>query len=303
MEAWQGDDKGFVRILSRKGGRGGPGRGDRDVITLSYRCLDPSLVSKEVIKESNSMVMMSGTLTPMEMYKDTLGFDEAELIEFGSPFPKENRLNLLIPMTTTKFTERSEAQYQKIAEVCAELTSLIPGNIILFFPSYDIRDRVNRHFTSLCRKSTFTEQPNLSKDEKKELLERFKKYSGSGAVLLAAVAGSFGEGIDLPGEYLNAVVVVGLPLSVPDLETKALIKYYDELFSKGWDYGYVFPAMNKVMQNAGRVIRSETDRGAVILLDERYSWHQYNRCFPKEWGLVTTVLYKKKIEDFFEKKE
>jgi DNA excision repair protein ERCC-2 len=244
--------------------------------------------------------MMSGTLTPMEMYKDILGFEKAELVEFGSPFPKENRLNMILPITTTKFSERNEAQFKKIAEICAELSNIIPGNIILFFPSYYIRDRVNRHFINLCRKSTFTEQPNLSKDDKKELLEKFKGFRKSGAVLLAAVSGSFGEGIDLPGDYLNAVVVVGLPLSVPDLETKALIRYYDELFSKGWDYGYVFPAMNKVMQNAGRVIRSETDRGAVILLDERYSWHQYNRCFPKEWGLVSTVLYKKMLEDFFD---
>jgi len=302
METWQGEDKGFVRILGRKGGRGGGGgRGDREVITLSYRCLDPSIVSKEVISTANSMVMMSGTLSPLEMYKDILGFGDAELAEFESPFPKENRLNLIIPMTTTKFSERSEAQYKKIAEVCAELTNMIPGNMILFFPSYDIRDRVNRHFATLCRKSTFTEQPNLNKDEKKELLERFKNYKDSGAVLLAAVSGSFGEGIDLPGDYLNAVVVIGLPLSVPDFETKALIRYYDELFSKGWDYGYVFPAMNKVMQNAGRVIRSETDRGATIFLDERYSWHQYSRCFPKEWDLVTTVLYKKKLEEFFVK--
>jgi DNA excision repair protein ERCC-2 len=209
-------------------------------------------------------------------------------------------LNLLVPMTTTKFSERSEAQFKKIGEVCADISNMIPGNMILFFPSYDIRDKVGRYFMPLGRKTTFTEIPNMDKEEKKALLEKFKKYRGTGAVLLAAVSGSFGEGIDLPGDYLNAVIVVGLPLSVPDLETKALIKYYDDKFSKGWDYGYVFPAMNKVMQNAGRVIRSETDRGATIFLDERYSWHQYNRCFPKDWDIVTTVLYKKRVEDFFD---
>jgi DNA excision repair protein ERCC-2 len=295
MQAWLGEDKGYVRILSRKGGRR-----DKDIFTLSYRCLDPSIVSREVINEAHSTILMSGTLTPMEMYKDIIGFDNAELAEFGSPFPKENKLNLLVPMTTTKFSERSEAQFKKIAEVCADISNMIPGNMILFFPSYDIRDKVGRYFAPLCRKTSFSEIPNMDKEEKKAMLEKFKKYRGAGAVLLAAVSGSFGEGIDLPGDYLNAVIVVGLPLSVPDLETKALIKYYDDKFSKGWDYGYVFPAMNKVMQNAGRVIRSETDRGATIFLDERYSWHQYNRCFPKDWDMITTVLYKKRVEEFFD---
>jgi DNA excision repair protein ERCC-2 len=292
LEAWVGEDRGFVRILSRKMGK-------REIITLSYRCLDPGLVSREVIGQSHSTIMMSGTLTPLEMYKDILGFEKAELAEFGSPFPKENRLNLLVPMTTTKFTERSEAQFKKIGGICADIVNTIPGNIILFFPSYYMRDMINRYFGQDCKKTTFTEEPNLNKDEKKGLLERFKSYSNTGAVLLATVSGSFGEGIDLPGDYLNAVVVVGLPLSVPDLETKALINYYDEKFSKGWDYGYVFPAMNKVMQNAGRVIRSETDRGAAIFLDERYSWQQYKRCFPKDWDIVSTVLYKKRLEEFF----
>ena len=117
--------------------------------------------------------------------------------------------------------------------------------------------------------------------------------------MLAVVSGSFGEGIDLPGDLLKAVVVVGLPLSVPDLETKALIKYYDEKFGLGWDDGYIFPAMNKVMQNAGRVIRSETDRGAIIFLDERYSWHHYRRCFPTDWNIVITKLWKERLEEFF----
>ena len=296
LEAWQGENKGFVRILNKKLGK-------REIISLSYRCLDPSIVSKEVIGQAYSIIMMSGTLTPMEMYRDILGFGEAELEEYSSPFPKTNRLNLLIPMTTTKFTERNEAQFRKIASICADIANTIPGNVIIFFPSYEIRDSVNRFFNSGCKKTTFTEQPNLNKDEKKELLERFKSYKDAGAVLLGVVSGSFGEGIDLPGNYLNAVIVVGLPLSVPDLETKALINYYDEKFSKGWDYGYVFPAMNKVMQNAGRVIRSETDRGAIVFLDERYSWHQYNRCFPKDWEIVTSVLYKKRLEEFFGQKK
>jgi DNA excision repair protein ERCC-2 len=101
-------------------------------------------------------------------------------------------------------------------------------------------------------------------------------------VLLAVAGGSFGEGIDLPGDYLKCVVVVGLPLGRPNLETKHLIEYYNEKYGKGWDYGYILPAITKVFQNAGRCIRSETDKGVVIYMDERYGWPSYARCFPED---------------------
>jgi DNA excision repair protein ERCC-2 len=117
------------------------------------------------------------------------------------------------------------------------------------------------------------------------------------------MGGNFGEGIDLPGDYLKGVIIVGLPLQRPDLETEALIKYYDDKFKKGWDYGYLFPAFNRALQSAGRCIRSETDKGVIIFLDERYTWKNYNRCFPPSWSLKTTLLYEKMIEDFFKENE
>ena len=296
LEGWEGTDDGFVRIITQKYMKGDT---KKRITTLSYRCLDPSLVSKQVIVDARSTILMSGTLTPLAMYNDVLGFDEAKLSEHKSPFPEENRLAMIIPDTTTKYTARNPEQYKKIGEICAEIANTVPGNIIFYFPSYMIRDEVDKTFSKLCRKTTFLEMPNLTKQEKIEFLEKFKGYNKTGAAMLAVVSGSFGEGIDLPGDQLVAAVVVGLPLQVPDLEIKALIKYYDEKFSKGWDYGYVFPAMNKVMQNAGRVIRSETDQGAIMFLDERYSWEHYARCFPRTWNLVTTKLYKERIEEFF----
>lgn len=292
LEAWLGPDTGFVRIISHK-------QLKKPLLTLSYRCLDPSLISKQVIDNAYSTIIMSGTLTPLEMYKDILGFEQAEMKEYKSPFPEKNKLTMIIPETTTKFTERSPQQFKRIGEICADIANTIPGNTIIYFPSYSLRDEVDKTFTKLCRKTTFLEYPKLSKSEKRDFLDKFKSYSEQGAVMLAVVSGSFGEGIDLPGDLLKAAVVVGLPLQVPDLETKALIEYYDEKFSKGWDYGYIFPAMNKTMQNAGRVIRSETDTGAIIFLDERYSWQHYSRCFPETWDIVVTKLYQERLEEFF----
>ena len=131
------------------------------------------------------------------------------------------------------------------------------------------------------------------------MLERFKSYKDEGAALLGAATGSFGEGIDLMGDYLKAVIVVGLPLEKPNLETGALIDYYDRKFGKGWDYGYVLPAITRTLQNAGRCIRSETDKGVIIFLDERYAWPRYYKCFPKEMDVSISQHYPEKIRQFF----
>jgi DNA excision repair protein ERCC-2 len=165
-----------------------------------------------------------------------------------------------------------------------------------------MRDIIMKDFQAKSRKSIFLEQQGLSKRERLELLNQFKDYSDLGAVFMGVTGGSFGEGIDLPGKFLNGVVVVGVPLDSPDLETKSLIEYYDKLYGAGWDYGYIFPAMNKVVQAAGRAIRSETDRGVVALLDERFVWTNYFKCLPTSWKVIVTKNPIERIKKFFETK-
>ncbi len=294
LEAWKGEDSGFTRIFSKKQSS----RGEQ--WTLSYRCLDPSLIAAPVLDRSYGNVLMSGTLTPTNMYKELLGVD-AEEETFESPFPQENRLNIVIPKTSTKFTQRSETQYMEMAHILGRVTDKVPGNSAIFFPSYQLKDSVYKYLSTACNKTMFSEFPNMTEEQKHDLLERFKSYHKIGAVLLGVISGSFGEGIDLPGDLLKGVVIVGLPLQKPDLETKALIDYFDKKFKKGWDYGYLFPAFNKCLQSAGRCIRSEIDRGIVVFLDERYTWSNYVRCFPPDWKLRTTLLYERMIEEFFKK--
>jgi DNA excision repair protein ERCC-2 len=293
LDSWTGTDEGFVRIASlRKGIR-------QTYASLSYRCLDPSVITKSFINNTHSTILMSGTLSPTSMYKELLGLDRTRELVFDNPFPKKNRLNLIVPKTTTKFTERSTDQYSQIAIICNEIVQTVPGNCVLFFPSYLVLGEVKRYLEDTCPRTLFVENPGLLKHEKQSLLDRFKDYKDIGAVLMAVIGGSFSEGIDLPGDLLKGVVVVGLPLSPPDLETKSLIGYYDEKFQKGWDYGYLFPAFNKCLQSAGRCIRSESDRGIVVFLDQRYIWSNYFRCFPEDWQMETTLDYKKRIEQFF----
>ncbi len=292
LEYWLGQDEGFTRILSIK-----KLRDKSEMITLSYRCLDPSIIAAPVVEKSYSTILMSGTLTPTSMYKELLGI-EAEELTLKSPFPVENRLNLIVPKTTTKYEARSPDQYKEIAKTLADITLDVKGSVAVYFPSYYLRDEVSKSFSVLTGKTVFFEQPDMTKQEKQEFLDNFVKYKDSGAVLLAVISGSFAEGIDLPG-VLKMVIIVGLPLQKPDLETKSLIEYYDKKFSKGWDYGYLFPAFTKAIQAAGRCIRSEKDKGIIVFLDERYAWNNYYRCFPQHWPLKVSLLYKEMIKKFY----
>ena len=232
------------------------------------------------------------------MYKDLFNIN-ALTGEFKNPFPVENKINMIIPDTTTKFTARSDDMYNKIAVYCSSIVNNINGNSIIFFPSYDLRDKVNNFFSNKCEKTTILETQNLSKQEKGELLDKFKLYRYQGAVLLAASGGNFGEGIDIEDNIIKCVIVVGIPLDKPNLETQELINYYDKKFGKGWDYGYIMPAIIKCLQNAGRCIRSEKDRGIVVFLDQRYIWESYFKCFPKDSNLKVTKDPVSVVKNFF----
>lgn len=290
LEAWKGEDKGFTRILAEKDGNYGP------VTTLSYQCLDPRLITEPIFKEIFAGVIMSGTLTPLFMYREVLGIARAVEKEYGSPFPPENKLSLIVPETSTKYNLRGEVMFRKIAETCAEIASLIPGNVALFFPSYQLRDSIANNLQS--PKRLFFEKKEMSAEDKNTFLAEFKEYKSKGGILLGVSGANFAEGIDFPGDLLNGVVVVGLPLGKPDLHTKEIVKYYEEKFGKGWDYGYIYPAISKCIQSAGRCIRSETDKGAVIYLDERFAWQNYYACLPRE-GLRVTKEYQKLLKEFF----
>lgn len=291
---WIGQDNGFVRTFEKVYFK------KKKQYKINYLCLDPSLIMKPVIESSYAVICMSGTMTPTSMYKDLFGFDKVCEVEYSSPFPKENVLNLIMSGVSTKFTLRSDEMYKRIAEMCAMIVNEVPGNSFVFFPSYDFRDKVYKFCENLFKKTTFLEMSRMSKSERENVLAKFKSYKDRGACLLGVSNGSFSEGVDLPGDYLKAVVVVGIPLARPDLQTKALIDYYDGKFDKGWDYGYIYPAIITAVQNAGRCIRSETDRGVIVFMDERYSWDKYLRCFPKDMRVQLVSRPEVYIRKFFD---
>ena len=204
-----------------------------------------------------------------------------------------------MPLTTTQYAKRNDEQFSQIAMLLSAMANDIPGNTAIFFPSYFMRDRIAREFEGMCIRTIFREDPTLTSQEKQDMIARFASYQKHGAVLLGVSTGSFGEGIALPGDALKAVIVVGLPLERPSLEIQQLISYYDRRFGRGWDYGYVFPAITKTLQNAGRCIRSETDRGMIIFLDERYAWPRYLSCLPKDLHVEVTRAFQPRIREFY----
>lgn len=294
IEDWlKGQDIGYARVFSKEQVY------DKEQISLFYNCLDPSIISKPLISNSHSTIMMSGTLQPMEMYADILGFEKEStaLKSYSSPFPKENRMNIAIENVTTLYKERTEENMRKIADLVELCSEKILGNIAVFFPSYEIMKKISS--MASLKKPVVEERSGMTKAEKSDMYKLFASYANrGGAVLFGVLAGSFSEGIDLPGNLLNGVVIVGLPLERPNKNTEALIDYYQKKFGKGLDYGYTYPAVVKVVQAAGRCIRTETDRGICVFADKRFLWSSYKRLLPNDMRTVPNL--QQSLSDFFQ---
>ncbi|MFB6203433.1 MAG: ATP-dependent DNA helicase [Candidatus Nanohaloarchaea archaeon] len=295
LDQWEGEDQGFFRCVKRTRSSGG-----NRYIQLKYSCLNPQISTRSPLNGSKSSIMMSGTLTPQEMYVDLLGLEDTRTVAFDSPFPEENQMDLVIPTLTTKYEERDDSMLQKYAWYLSKSFEAVDGNCGVFFPSYQMMHQVHELLAERTDRKIFVEEQGMDKRKKQEILDDFAARKEHGdSVLLGVAAGSFGEGVDYPGEVLKGVFIVGLPLRRPDLETKALIDYYDEKFGSGWEYAYSFPAMNRAIQAAGRCIRSEDDRGVIVFMDKRYNWSNYRKVFPPGHDMKETRAPWQEIEEFF----
>ncbi len=269
---------------------------DGETVSVVKRALDPAELSGKIFEDVHSAILISGTLTPPEMYRDLLGLapDRTILREYPSPFPPENRLVLVVPMVTTRYSRRRPQEFERIAKYVVSIAEAIPGNVAAFFPSYDVLRAVLPFIKT--KKTLFVQREGMSPEEAHTLISNFKR--GRNGLLLGVAGGSFAEGVDYPGEELLGVIVVGIPLAEMNMETEALIEYYEEKFGRGWFYGYIYPAISKALQAAGRCIRSEKDRGVIVFLDERYTWKNYRKAFPRDYSPIVTanpILYIKRF--------
>jgi DNA excision repair protein ERCC-2 len=269
-------------------------------LSLTITPLDVSFFSKKVFDEAYSSILMSGTLLPLKMHVHVLGVDEkkSNLVEYSSPFPKNNRLNLFINKTSTKYTERNEKTFIDIANIINSTIPKIPGNTIVFFPSFELLETI-APLINTSRKMLKQER-ETSTEQKSKLINNFRALGNSfGGVLLAVSGGSIAEGIDFPGDHLYGAIVVGIPFARVSLQSQSLINFYQNKFAKGWEYAYNAPAISKSIQAAGRVIRTETDRGVCIFLDRRFCEKRFEQFFPKEFSREIISDPTEKVAKFF----
>lgn len=293
LEKWLNQDESFVRII----------KGSQNKVSLQLKALDPGIISEPIFNEVYASILMSGTLLPTKMYADLLGLDEKRTLlkEYSSPFPKENKLTLIVPNVTTKYSERNYEEYKRIADLLAKIIAHIPGNAAVFFPSFELLNAIYSLTEEKLFRKILKQRERMTSKERFALLNEFRKSAKRGAVLFAVAAGSFAEGIDYFGEQLLCAIVVGIPLREMDLEQKCLIEYYQHKFGAGWHYGYLYPAIARAIQAAGRVIRDRDDKGVVVFLDKRYTWQNYTKCFPKDMERIVTQEPEKYIKAFWKR--
>jgi len=272
VENWINSDEYFARIIRKRKTNYG------EQIELKLSALLPSSITSDIINESYSTILMSATLQPLEMYADLLGVKNYETISFKSIFPPENRLNLVAPIATTKFSKRGEVQYKNYAEIITKIFNAVNGNTAVFFPSYYFLHQVKNFFRKDM--NLFVESQELTKEQKNNLLNRF--ISSEKGLLLGVQSGSFDQGINYPNNSLKCIIIAGVALATPDLETKSLILCYNKTYGKGIEYGYFYPAIQKAIQASGRAIRSENDKAVIVYLDERFLWKNYRPVLSEE---------------------
>ncbi len=274
--------------------------------TIKITCCDASALVRPVYDSYQNVVAFSATLKPFDYYAKLSGLDPeaVQTAEFHSPFPKSNRKILIIPQVSTRFTER-ERSTPKIAETIRRVAELRSGNYFVFFPSFDFMERVLNQFQPPSGFQVLKQNREMKADSTQAILDELK-HGATPTLVFAVQGGVFSEGVDYPGDMLIGAFIVGPPLPTFDLERETLREYYEKNYGRGlgFDYAYTFHAMAKAIQAAGRVIRSENDRGLIILLDERFTQKSYSQSFPTDWfdrspgELVSTGILKE-IETFW----
>lgn len=250
--------------------------------TITRLCLDPAPSLESYWKRFHSYILFTATLTPQVYFQETLFTDKCPDVELiPSPFPKDNCLVIVRDDIDTRYRFR-ERSMDSVVKSILETVKLKKGNYMVFFPSYNYLDKVYFHLNnSEYDGEIIAQEPEMSEEERAEFLQSFE--DSRNILALAVLGGIFGEGIDLRGDKLIGVIIVGVGLPGISVERELYMKGYKEQGKDGFACAYRYPGFNRIMQAAGRVIRTETDKGIITLLDSRYSNNQYKPLFPHIW--------------------
>ena len=212
---------------------------------------------------------------------------------YPSPFSSESLQNIICSGVTTKFTERNDGNYMKIAGKINMVDDATPGGVAVFFPSYHVMKQILPY---LRNPSISYQESNMKPAEIRSLINDFRKSRG---ILCGVQGGSLAEGVDYSKGEIKTIVIVGVALDEMNIETNALIDYYEKKFGKGWEYGYLYPGTIKALQAAGRGRRKDSDRVAVVYMDERFKWKKYNWIFDKKDKTLLTSVPEKYVYEFW----
>jgi DNA excision repair protein ERCC-2 len=270
---------------------------------IKLQCMDPSSNLEKCVKKGKSAIFFSATLLPIKYYKDQLaGNDEDYAVYASSAFDTKNRLLMIGKEVSTKYSKRTKSEYMKILEYINIFIKAKVGNYLVFFPSYQFMDQVAK-IAELDETFDFViQKSNMSEGEREDFLSDFIKDPKKTRVAFCVMGGLFSEGIDLKDNRLIGAVIVGTGLPMICNERELFRNYYNEKNGDGFAYAYLYNGMNKVLQSAGRVIRTAQDRGVILLLDERFQNSQYQKLFPNEWFPNTSVTrsgMQTKLEEFW----
>lgn len=252
-------------------------------IRLKIFCKDPSRFLGKIFDSAHATVALSATLEPFEFYRKTLGFpnDRTAELSLPSPFPRDNRKIVVIPEVDTTYKRRAD-HYARIAETVAQIADAGDGNFLALFPSYAFLREIAERMPPL-EKRVMVQRNDMTDYERNAILDILRLRGRKGNLILAVSGGMYAEGIDYQGDMLSGVMVIGPALPQVSFEQELLKQYYDEQYGAGFEFAYLIPGMTRVVQSAGRVIRSETDVGVIALLCKRFTQESYTRYFPSDW--------------------
>jgi DNA excision repair protein ERCC-2 len=273
-------------------------------LRIKLFCIDPSHLLQVAWKRSRSAVLFSATLTPGGYFQSVLGCGErTTMLNLPSPFPPSNLAVFVADRIATLYRRRQDT-CRAVTRAIAGLIRQRPGQYMLFFPSYEYLQMIYGSFRDECADlATVVQTPEMDETARMTFLSHFKQAAEQTLVGFVVMGGIFGEAIDLKGDRLIGAVIVGVGLPGISLERDLIRDYYHRISACGFEFAYQYPGINRVLQAAGRVIRTEKDQGALLLIDRRYGQQEYRRLLPPHWQLQVVDIesgFKQLVRTFWE---
>jgi len=253
-------------------------------VEVRLYCLDPSAIIKDIIGRNGTGIFFSATLLPLNYYHQLLGGEEADkVIELESPFDA-SRFELMIAGDVSTRLKDRDYSYLPIAKYIKRIMEAKHGNYIVFFPSYEYMEHVYDTYRELYEEQkTLVQTKRMSEEEREVFLEQFEHDPDESLLAFCVLGGIFSEGIDLRHDRLTGTIIVGVGLPRISQEQNLIRDHFEESHNMGYAYAYIYPGMTKVLQAAGRVIRTEEDKGVILLIGDRFNQHIYKGIYPRHW--------------------